>query len=170
MPRKAKETEAPEETAELIRYELGYHLVPLISEEALPTEVGRIRETIEQAGGSTTADQFPVARPLSYEISRQIGGKRESFTQSYFGWMQFELPASAIEGVKLSLDTNDRIIRLLIVRAKREVPLTSRIVSIVQPTEEVLGGDGELVAVAAEPVSTLSDEEIDKTIEEMVID
>ena len=79
MPKKAsskeKQTEA-DETAELVRYELGYHLVPLVHEESLPAEVGQIREVIEQAGGISTADQFPAARPLSYGMSRMVGGKR----------------------------------------------------------------------------------------------
>ena len=175
MPKKASSKEKQgeaEEAAELVRYELGYHLVPLVHEDSLPAEVGQIREVIEQAGGISTADQFPAARPLSYGMSRMVGGKRETFTQSYFGWMQFELPAGAIEEVKHSLGMNDHILRLIIVRTKREIPIVTRTTSIVQPAEEVPMGDAEpVVARTTEPLEpTLSDEELDKTIEELVID
>ena len=167
---KEKQTEA-EESGELVRYELGYHLVPFITEEALPTEVGHIREIIERSGGISTADQFPTARPLAYEIARMTAGKRQTYTQSYFGWIQFELVPSALAEVKLALDGNDRILRLIIVRAKREIPLASRTASIVQPLEETPSlRDEKPVVKASESSPVLTDEELDKTIEELVIE
>jgi ribosomal protein S6 len=169
MPKKEKQTEA-KDAAEIIRYELGYHLLPLVSEEALPAEVGQIRETIERAGGVTTADQFPAARPLSYGMSRMVGGKREVFTQSHFGWMQFELPQGAIEGVKDAIMMNDRILRFLVVRTKREIPQALRVTSIVQPTEEVGAVHDKTMIATPTHIVTFSEEELDKTIDEMVIE
>jgi ribosomal protein S6 len=170
MPRKAKQTETLE-ADEMIRYEVGYHLVPLIAEEGLPAEVGNVREIIEQAGGVSTSDQFPTNRPLAYPMSRMVGGKRETFTQSYFGWMQFELTPSSVEGVKHALENNKNVLRLIFLRAKRETPVSAR-TPLIQPAEGSTEEGGNALPEIDTPAqpTMLSEEELDRTIEELVIE
>ncbi len=169
MVKKEKVTTDPEDIQEPSLYEIGYHLVPILGEGAVSAEVAKVREIIEGEGGVPTSDQFPARLPLSYEMSRQIAGKRQQFTEAYFGWMEFEIPPSALERVKESIDRNENILRFIIKRT--EHVKESSTAPIVQPlVTEKKESDPASEKPEISEEKQLSDEELDKTIDELVIE
>lgn len=109
-----------EEAGEPAVYEIGYHLLSTISKDALEKEVGALRDAISGLGGEVVGERLPVSVELAYSIDKEVSGKRESFTEAYFGWAAFELSASDIEKVKEVLDQNDSILRFLITKTSRD--------------------------------------------------
>ena len=174
MPRRAKkEKEEEQSDKEVVLYEVGYHVVPLVGEEALPAESAKIREAIEEAGGMVTSEHFPTLKPLAYEITRQISGKKQTFSQAYFGWSEFEVPSGDVVGIKEKLDANPNILRFILVKVEREQPMAMRTAPIVQtPAEPVSGTSVEDETKGAKDTASdvMSEEDLDKTIEELVID
>ncbi len=101
-------------------YEVGYLLLPSIPEEKLPEETTRLKSLIAQLGGEVISEEDPQARPLSYEMVKQVGTKNERFTNAYFGWVKFEsMPEVAVE-LKKKLDLDQSFLRFLIVKTVRE--------------------------------------------------
>lgn len=144
-------------------YEVGYHIIPIIGEDHLGAQVTRIRDVIESHKGVVISDEYPKHLDLAYEIVKIAENKRASYTSAYFGWVKFEaLPSAVLEMNKL-LKADNNILRYLIVKTVRESTLAPKKV-VIQKKEESVKGD-EVVEEKPE----MTEEELDKTIEELVI-
>lgn len=138
-------------------YEVGFHIIPIVSVDALPAEVNAIRSLVESNGGAIISEQAPESRELAYTLTRMTAGKREKFNSAYFGWIKFECPVGAVNTVKDTLDKNRNILRHLIIKTVREN-------TMVVPKEIKEIGAEETGKVE----KVVSPEEIDKTIDELV--
>ena len=143
------------ESADVGVYELGYHLVPTISEEQVPEAVGRIKEVLSDQGAGILAEEFPRQMRLAYTMERAVGGKRQKYDTSHFGWIKFDMEPALLEVVQAALRQNADVLRSLLVATTRETMPSGRVLS--KPTE-----------TEASDAPALTDEELDKTIEEMV--
>ncbi len=141
-------------------YEVGFHIVPIVSVDALPAEVTAIRSLIESNGGAVIAEDAPKTRSLAYTLSRMVAGKKEKFDTAHFGWIKFEMPASSISAVKEGLDKTSNILRYLIIKTVRENTMASQI--------KVQKADEKKPAEDAKPTPKMSEEDMDKTIDELV--
>ena len=159
------EDDAPEKAV----YEVGYHLIPSISEDELPAAVSAITDLLKGEGAEFVGERFPSTLPLAYPISRRLSGKRTTFDSAYFGWIAFELGKDSISKLKSFLDTNQNILRYLIVRTDKEAVLAamSGAVQAVQPTGDIgkpkrdLEGGGELSEAALdEALKTIETEDV----------
>jgi ribosomal protein S6 len=101
-------------------YEVGYHLLPTLSEDEVQKAVSAIMELIKGEGGSFVGDRFPSKIDLAYAIGRRINSKRTMYEAAYFGWVAFEMSKDTIEKIKTALDANTNILRYLIVTTDRE--------------------------------------------------
>lgn len=143
-------------------YEVGFHIVPIVSVDTLPAEVDAIRSLIESNGGDIIAEDAPKLRNLAYTLSRMAAGKREKFNNAYFGWVKFEMATENIAKVKDGLDKNFNVLRHLIIKTVRENTMVS-LAKIHKPEE------AKEEVKAEKPAATpASEEEIDKTIDELV--
>lgn len=147
-------------------YEIGYLLAPLIAEEHVPAEVSKIKSLIESHGGNFISEESPKMRPLAYAMRKAVDGARHKFDKAYFGWIKFETTPEEVLKVKVSLDANSNIVRFLLINTVRENTLIAPKPVYMEKAKEGTKEEGEAV-VAETPASP---EEIDRSIEELVIE
>lgn len=101
-------------------YEIGFVLLSSIPQEKVAGEFSALKDIVAKAGASMIAEEAPEMRPLAYTMVKKIHGANVRFNEGYFGWVKFELSASAIEGVKKSLDATENILRYLLITTIKE--------------------------------------------------
>lgn len=150
-------------------YELGYHLLPNLSDEEVRQEAKNFKKLIEKSGGSLVAEEAPKQTALAYEMVKKQEGKNAKFDESYFGWIKFEMNATGVLSVKEEVDANKNVLRYLIIKTVREY-------TPIQHKELFKEPEGEAPKPISKPEviekkeegKPISDEELDKTIEELV--
>lgn len=147
-------------------YEIGYLLVPTIAEEQLAAEVHNIKAIIEKNDGTFITEDFPKLRPLAYMMRKTTTGQHSKFTNAYFGWIKFEINPSIIPEVQATLEKNDSILRFMVIGTVRENTLYTQRVAY-SPAGEAAPLVEKTEEVAKEK---MSEEEIDKTIENLVVE
>lgn len=136
-------------------YEIGFHIMPTVSEEKLGDEVAVIRSAIEKAEGMIVAEGFPQMRQLSYSMEKYIDTKKVRFDKAYFGWIKFEMAPDLIAEVKGVADIHESLLRYIIIKTVRENTLRE---VKERPIEE------------KKEKSKVSEDELNKSIEELVIE
>jgi ribosomal protein S6 len=101
-------------------YEFGYHIVPTVSEEALPKSVETLMAPLKAENASFVGERFPSKISLAYPITKRSQGKHASFDSAYFGWVAFEVNREALTRIKEAADKNPDILRYIIVKTDRE--------------------------------------------------
>jgi ribosomal protein S6 len=152
-------------------YELGYHLVPSLSEDDLALRVGELMQTVAKAGGKILSEGAPQAFTLAYTMKRLRGGRWDKYDTSYFGWMRFEAPTEALESVKDVLEHADYIIRHLILRLDAAALAPAPAPRIPKPLEiKEVETEPKLIEKkqTVEEKGEVSEEEIDKQIEDLI--
>ena len=140
-------------------YEVGYLLVPSLSPESVSKESNKIRELVKKHGGVIVTDEEPKLRELSYPIEKVVTHKKEIFTSAYFGWIKFEMEGENVIALEKELQKEETILRFLLISTVRENTIAAR-----RPIVRT----GE-TARRREPKGVqMSDEEIEKTIAELV--
>ena len=162
MSTEDKENNPEDKTSQV--YEVGYLILPTIPEESVAGEVSKIKEIIQKQGGVFIADDFPKMRPLTYTMYKMADGKRQKYDVAYFGWIKFDLAPSAINKLKTALDGNDSLVRFLIIKTVRENTIYGPRLAAKKVSE-----NNEGPASKAETKPELSPEELDKTIDDLVI-
>jgi ribosomal protein S6 len=145
-------------------YEVGYHLLPTVSEAELPVEVSKIQSSISERNGAIISEGFPQLRQLAYEIKKAVDTKYHSYSKAYFGWIKFEIDRSQIGEIENLLQADQNVLRFIVVKTVRENTLYA-------PKAPVHRKDyqkEELPKESAEKPE-ISEEEIDKSIDELVI-
>ena len=156
------------ESAERTVYELGYHIVPTVSEDNLSEVVAEIKGVIERDGGVFLMEEFPVLTTLAYTIVKVKTGKREKHATAYFGWLKFDLETSRVIALKEELDQNEHMLRyLLITTVKEDTRAPKRVL-----VREEAGG-GKTIGKpprAPEKAAPISEEQLDRSIAELVVE
>lgn len=158
----------PKKDRKLI-YEVSFHIVPTVAEGDVAAAAHTLHAAIENAGGSVIAEEAPKRMRLAYRIERSDSGKREKYTESYFGWVKFEgerdgLPQN-IPVLQETLRGTRDILRFLLIETVREAPAPARAVFSSDRLE------GETIAApkrAAEKGGAVSEEELQKGIESLI--
>lgn len=138
-------------------YEVGFHIVPAVSPEKLPAEVDAIKAVLGGAKATIISEEFPKLRNLAYTMIKAIGPARHRYDTAYFGWIKFEAAPETSADIKKALDSNEKILRYILIKTVRENTLYGAKILPQEKAEE--GKEGE------KPAST---EEIDKSIEKLV--
>lgn len=148
-------------------YEVGYLLVPELAESAVAEEVGNLKALItDSLGGMEISSEMPRMIDLAYSMEKRLGQKKEFYSKAHFGWIKFELPSEKISEIKSALEKNNKIIRSLIIKTVRENTMAVKKVFTRSPEVSARKrADGE-----KEPSLPINEEELDKTIEELVIE
>ncbi len=150
-------------------YELGYHLLPTLSEETLPEEVGALKDGIEKHRGVVVSDQSPRVFTLAYSIAKIINEKRKYFDTAFFGWIKFRMtPPQALEFNK-ELKHNKNILRYILIKTNIEkAPTLKKMVFLKERRAE--DNKKSVTEKKTTPEKVLSEEELDKTIEELIVE
>ena len=162
------ENDSAEEVAIRV-YEIGYHISPNIKEEDIEKIVSGIRSEIEKHGGSFIAEGAPSMTRLSYDIETHEGGKRVQYDRAYFGWLKFEAKVSAAKALDQVLKDNTSVIRSLVFKTVRE---DTRAKMKAPQLREVKRTD--IIKAAPrrveEPAAPVSEEELEKAIQDITAD
>jgi ribosomal protein S6 len=164
------DTEADDEPL-LSVYEIGYHVLPTLSEEGALQAASALAELLTKNGAEAVGDHAPTRTPLAYTITKRIGGKVLRFDEAYFGWVAFEMPRGALARVKEALDANPSILRYLIITTSRDAvaaslagnTITLQTVrptgNIEKPKREAEGGGEMSEAALDEALQTIATED-----------
>lgn len=95
-------------------YEVGYHLLPHLSEGDVTAAVKDLGSFLKTQGAVFVGEKAPEKIDLAYAIERRVDGKYQAVRSAYFGWIAFELSPSAIGDVKKFMDMNPSVLRYLI--------------------------------------------------------
>jgi len=106
-------------------YEIGFHIVPTVAEDAVSTEFDAVKALITKEGGELIAEGAPELINLAYQISKTVKAVKSNYTKAYFAWVKFTLSPEAINKIKLALDESPVILRHLITNTVKESTLWS---------------------------------------------
>jgi len=173
--RKAEKVENPPsaysgggEKEDALIYELGYHLLPTLAEDEISKEVDTFKNLIKKNNGSFISEEAPKLTHLAYTMVKKQEGKNVKFTTSFFGWMKFETTPMSIIELKDEIYINKNVLRFLIIKTVREyTPLQYKQI-FKQPKEEIKPISKPEMVEKKKIGKPISDEELDKTIEELV--
>lgn len=124
-----------EETDKQTVYEIGFHLIPQMSEDEVPSHVDEIKTILDKAGAEIISEGFPTLIDLAYAISTTVSGAKEEFDTAYFGWIKFEADPAAIEKIDERVREKQEILRSVFVKTLREDTVAS--------AEETAAEEGE---------------------------
>jgi ribosomal protein S6 len=141
-------------------YELGYHILPTLSEEEVAKAVTALKDQLSAIEATIIAEAHPALMTLAYEIGKDIENKNRKFATAYFGWIKFEVATEAIEGFKELMEKNANILRFIIVKTVRESTLAVPKIAHKGMTRRTPSD-----VVESAPMDTA---EVDKKIDEMI--
>lgn len=107
-------------------YELGYLLVPTISEEDVPVVFGNLKELVSSFGGIAISDEMPKMIPLAYAMVKVVANVRNKFNTAYFGWVKFTMETDKVLELKKKLDLDPNFIRFLILKTVKENTIAAK--------------------------------------------
>ncbi len=151
-------------------YEASYLLLPSLALEQVPAKVASLKEMLTSVGGTLISDEDPILIDLAYPMVKVISTVRHKETRGYFGWMKFEIAAEGLEKVKKSLDGDDSVLRSLIIRTVRENTLLNGKMKLQKEDRSRREDKDDESAEDIEPVKEVDPQEVDKSIDELVID
>lgn len=150
-------------------YEVGFHIIPTLSDEQIAQEVADIKAIIEKAGGVIASEGAPKLQPLAYEIAKVTGGVKRNHDRAYFGFVKFDSTGDEAVVVKENLDKKDTLIRFILLKSVKEntlygTKLATRGDAIRSTKKSKEDEDKEGTA------APITEAELDKTIDELVIE
>ncbi len=151
-------------------YELGYHLIPTLSEEQIPGASGAVRGMIERISKDIIAEELPVFIDLAYQIVKTVEHKNKRFDEAYFGWIKFEAEPKGIAELEEGLKKDNNVLRYLVVKTLREDTFIAKKFASVKVKEQEEVVAEEIIKENIEEVIEKAPEgdEIDKAIEKLV--
>ncbi len=145
-------------------YELGYLLVPTISEEEVPAAFGNLKDLVISLGGAPVSEEMPKLIPLSYMMTKVVSNVRHKFDTGYFGWIKFTMATEAVLELKKKLDLDSNLIRFLILKTVKENTIASK--RFIRP--DMHKRPRTQKTDSGEVATPINKEEIDKENEAMV--
>lgn len=158
-------------------YEIGYHLIPALDENARGDAVDAIRKAVEDRGGVILNETYPELIDLAYEMTHDMLGKRHRYMTAYFGWMYCQLEPAQLAEIQDYLKGNEHILRSIVVITDKEHALAATSYSFKKDGSMMLHSDEDEESDdedgdddSTEEKGEISEEEVDKAIEDLVGD
>lgn len=164
-PTSVEETNEDENDSKV--YELGFLIVPTIPVENIGAEFSKVKSLIEEKGVIPLSEEFPKLRPLSYSISKKVRAVKQVHSQAYFSWIKFEAEPSAVSEVKKGTEAIESVLRFIIIKTIKENILYSPRPAYVRSDPSRIARRNKEEKEKAE--TPISEAELDKTIEDLVI-
>ncbi len=147
-------------------YEVGFHIVPTVAEAEIGGVVDKIRAALTKGDAEIIKEEFPTKKTLAYVVERSTTGKREKYSESYFGFIKFALDKSAIGAFDATLKATPEVLRFLIIETVREEAVAPR--RAVFSSDRLEGETIKKPTATPEPAAEVSDEELNKSIDALV--
>ncbi len=152
---------------ELKIYELGFHIIPSITSEDIGAEFSKVKSIIEEKGGNFISEEFPKLRPLAYQIAKAGRGGKQKYDQAYFSWIKFQAEPESLLEIKKAVEVQENILRFIIIKTIKESTLYTPKPSYLRSDPNRIAKRNQEEKEKAE--KPISEAELDKTIEELVI-
>ena len=149
-------------------YELSYIFLPNISDEEVSQKVLVLKEMIEKFDGFVVADENPIFIDLAYPMTKLVGAVKHKESSGHFGWVKFEMLSDGIVNLKKRLDSSDDILRYLIIKTVKENTLLNGKM-VLKKEEKTKRENIDADEPIAEPTLVSADEDLDKSIDDLVI-
>ena len=149
-------------------YELGYHIVSTVAEENLPKEVLALKAIVLKDGGSLVSEGEPKLINLAYSMTKSVADIKKKFNTAYFGWLKFETKSELIPVIKKAVDQNPHILRYLLIKTVRENTLYTPKLNVRAQVKEEAPKTKK--SIKTDEVKATSVEEIDKSIDELIVE
>ena len=147
-------------------YEIGYIILPTVSEEKLAPEVTKLKEILDSVEATVVSDEYPVLISLEYEMVKRIETKNNKFNQGYFGWIKFEANPEDIEKLKKKFDLSKTILRYMIISTVKENTIASK-----KPLSgNIVTRSSKTPKVTVEDSLPMDEQEVDQEIDKLVED
>ena len=146
-------------------YEIDYHIAPTISEENLQAELAKIHEVLSNSEVSIIGEGNPQMRQLAYEMTKKVDTKNFKFNKAFFGWIKFETEKSKIAEIKNGINSISSIIRFIILKT-----IKTNIAPIPKFSFYKKDVDAETEQNKKREVREMDEKEIDKSIDELVVE
>lgn len=101
-------------------YEIGYHILPTIAEDARGRVTEQIEKLITDAGGLKISVGELESIDLAYPMQKIIENKRADYSRAYFGWIKFDVTPEKVQDIKTALDETIEILRYIFIGTLRE--------------------------------------------------
>lgn len=152
-------------------YEVSYLFLPTLGENEAAAELVSLKSAIS-ASGAIIADEGPILIDLAYPIVKVVQTIRHKISSAYFGWVKFEMASGEVAKIKNYLDNQASVARYLVIKTVRENTLLAGKMTLKR--EEKMKQDQENIEEAVAdatptPAEESSSEEIDKSIDDLVI-
>jgi len=147
-------------------YEVGFHVLPNLTEEEAVAELTNVTAVIEKNGGVVKKTHNPQMRELSYEMVKLISGKKQYFANAYFGHVVFNIEPNLVQKMSKEIEVLPNILRALTLEITPESLLPREQRTPQTTREEPKPASEEKPETVVPP---MSEAELDKTIEALVI-
>jgi ribosomal protein S6 len=102
--------------ADAAHYELAFHVLPTVAEGEVADVFTSLKNAVEKAGGTITAEEAPKRFDLAYEVIKYLEGRNRKFTSAYFGWVRFTLTPEQLAELTEAVEGEKRLLRHLLIR------------------------------------------------------
>lgn len=148
-------------------YEIGYHLLPTLSESDAKAAVKDLTDLLKKSGASIVGEKEPVKIDLAYTIQKRIGGRLTPIKETHFGWVAFELPVSELPMIKTFMDANTSVVRYLLISTTAEEVKAFLEGAVAIPTAAASTATISAPKRATEEGATISDEALTQALDTM---
>jgi len=154
-------------------YEIGFHIIPTVSTERINEEFDALKSIITSHNGSVIEEQEPELMDLAYTMTHKQERGHERFDRAYFGWIKYEGTPDDAAAIMEDVDERAHILRYQLIKTVRETvflgPLLAQEEAAAQREIEARERHEEEER-EKQKAGEVSDEDIDKSIEELVGD
>jgi len=151
-------------------YELGYHIVSTVAEENLSKEVETLKAIVLKDGGSQVSEGEPKLINLAYPMTKSVADTKKKFTSAYFGWIKFETKSELMPEIKKAVDANPNVLRYLLIKTVRENTMFTPKLTVRTANKEEAPVAKVKKSIKKEESKPVTVEELDKTIDELVLE
>lgn len=139
-------------------YEVGYHLIPSVSDDDAETEVAPLMKALKSASADVIGERAPLRMPLAYGIDKKVDGVLRTYDEALFGWVAFECAPAMISDIDQAFKKHPSVLRHLVVKTNRDT------------VSAVLADPSLDAAMVKEPVSGASEDDSEAVVESVGAD
>jgi len=110
-------------------YELGYLLVPTLTDKEVSDTVALLEKAISDNGGSVTTKGDVHFIDLAYEMVKKIKSKNNKFDQAHFGWTKFTADADTSAKLEKTIKGIDDVLRVIVLKTVEDDAVTDLFIS-----------------------------------------
>lgn len=154
-------------------YELGFHLVPTLGDDAVGKAFDKVEKLIEKVGSKVVSKSEPALLNLEYTMEKTVDSLKSKYNTAYFAWVIFE--GGDVQKLHEDLEHDTDVLRFLLIKTEQKDSIKTEEVAAIlsgdeeeESSEEDKKEEKEEVAEEKEEVVEEDKKEEEKEVEEQV--